>query len=467
MFRNRTNACRLFFLVGLTALVSAAFGVGSDAQTRPAKSNSPIATARAEIGRGNLESAERVLWEALSSNPNDESALTLLGLVRGKQRRNAEAEALFRRAIQLNPKALDARKNLASALVSQDKDTEAADQYREALVLAPQDVHLKMELARLYMGQRKCSEALPLIAAIPATGLPSEIIPLKAACLTDLGHSSEAAALIDQTQILNRLNRALSRNPNSVHTMLAISKVYAAQNKHEQSMTMLQRARAVDPDSLPVLRALIVESMEAKQRRLALLFAGELQEKSAENLDDKYLVSAVMLQDKKYDIASQLLEDYVAKRPEDSKAALGLGIAYLAEGKYVDARKWLEQSLQLDPSLLEANYELGMLARKEGKTSEGIQRFASVLERQPDNSRALLGIGTLYLEEGQFEKAEAALQRSQRADASEPETEYQLALLFTRMGKADAAQQHMAHFRQLKQARDNELTPKEEQLKPM
>lgn len=440
--------------------------VGSEPQRKIAPP-SPIATARSEINRGNLESAEKLLWDALSSNPNNESALTLLGVIREKQKRYAEAEALFRRAIQFNPKSSDARKGLASALVLEDKDGEAADAYREVLALSPHDLHLKIKLARLYMAQRKCTEALSLIEDISPTTLPSDMIPLEAMCLNALRHSSEAAALISQTQILSTLNRALSRNPNSVRTLLAISQVYAAQNKHEQSMAALQQARAIDPDSLPILRALTVEAMENGHIGVALRIAGELQERSAENLDDKYLVSAVMLQGKKYDVAAGLLEEYVAKRAEDSKAALGLGIAYLAEGKYVDARKWLERSLQLDPGLLEAHYELGMLARKEGKTSEGIQRFDMVLQKQPDNPKALLGIGTLYLEEGQYEKAEAALERSQRADTSEPETEYQLALLFTRIGKTDVAQQHMARFRQLKQVRDNELTPRGEQQKPM
>jgi uncharacterized protein HemY len=108
-----------------------------------------------------------------------------------------------------------------------------------------------------------------------------------------------------------------------------------------------------------------------------------------------------------------------------------------------------------------------MLARKEGKNSEGIQQFENVLQKQPENAKALLGIGTLYMEEGQFEKAETALRHSQKADSSEPETEYQLSLLFTRIGKPEEAQLHMARFRQLKQARDNELTPREEQSKPM
>lgn len=466
MFRNRTNFCRRLFLAALVLSLWAA-GSGSDPKKKTVDANSPLSTARAELKRGNMSAAEKIVWDALSSNPNDESALTLLGTIRETQKRYAEAEALFRRAIALNPKSIEAIKHLASVLVLEDKDAEAADQYREALVLAPQDVHVKMELARLYMEQRKCSDALALIGRIPAAKLPSEVIPPTAACLTALGHSSQAAVLISQTQILSTLNRALSRDPNSVRTLLYISQVYAAQNKHEHSIAALQRARTIDPDSLSVLRALTVEAMETRQVGVALRFAGELRKKSAENLDDKYLVSAVMLQGEKYDVAAEQLEEYVAKRPEDSQAALGLGIAYLAEGKYVDARKWLEHSLELDPNLLEAHYELGMLARKENKSSEAIQRFETVLQRQPDNPKALLGIGTLYLEEGQFEKAEAALRRSQKADASEPQTEYQLSLLFTRMGRTDEAQQHMTRFRQLKHARDNELTPRDEQSKPM
>src|SRR5215475_965218 len=466
MFRNRTDTLRCLFLF-LSIFLGSAVCVALGAQGKPLPPNSPLTSARIEIGRGNLESAEKILWDVLSSNPDNEPALTLLGVVREKQQHLSEAESLFRRAIQLNPRSLDARKNLGTILASQDKTTEAFEQYREAFSLAPRDVHLRIELARLYTEQRKCSEAWPLIEAIPATESPLDVIPIKVTCLMAVGRRPEAVALIAQTKLVERLNQALSKNPKSVRTLLAISQVYAAQDKHEQSINMLRRARAVDPNSLQILRALVVASVEAKQHRAALRFAKELQEKSTENLDDKYLVSAVMLQERQYYFASELLEDYVARRPVDGKAALGLGVAYLAQQKYPEARKFLERSLQLDPSLLDAHYELGMLARKEGNTSEGIQQFETVLQKQPDNSKALMGIGTLYLEQSQYEKAETALQRSRSADASEPETEYQLALLFTRMGKPDLAQQHMARFRQLKQVRDAELTSKGEQLKPM
>src|ERR1700746_1068727 len=81
----------------------------------------PVATARAEISRGQLEAAEKTLWTVLSSYPNQPEALTLLGIVRGRQKRYAEAEALFRRVLQLAPQSLVAHRNLASALIAQNK----------------------------------------------------------------------------------------------------------------------------------------------------------------------------------------------------------------------------------------------------------------------------------------------------------------------------------------------------------
>src|SRR5437660_12409340 len=103
MFRNRTRFCR--FVAALT-VASAVLCAGSDRQRRSAPSSS-IATARSEVNRGHLDSAEKILWDALSSNANDEAALTLMGVALEKQKRDADAEELFPRTLQVNPKTID------------------------------------------------------------------------------------------------------------------------------------------------------------------------------------------------------------------------------------------------------------------------------------------------------------------------------------------------------------------------
>src|SRR5436305_15242964 len=107
MFRNRINL-RNFWLVSLIILGAGTTCFGADSQKKSVSPNSPVAIARAKINRGDIESAEEILWGALSSEPDNEPALTLLGIVREKQIRYGEAEALFRRAIQLNSRSLEA-----------------------------------------------------------------------------------------------------------------------------------------------------------------------------------------------------------------------------------------------------------------------------------------------------------------------------------------------------------------------
>src|SRR5690348_11490519 len=74
---------------------------------------SPVAVAEAEIAAGKLDRAEQTLWAVLSADPNKPDALILLGIIRGRQKRYPEAEALLRRAIQLDTNSAAAHRNLA------------------------------------------------------------------------------------------------------------------------------------------------------------------------------------------------------------------------------------------------------------------------------------------------------------------------------------------------------------------
>src|SRR5205807_9134348 len=98
MFRNRTSICRRLFPLGIL-LGSLSPRAISDSPAKAAAPNSSIATARSEIGRRHIDSADKIRWDVLSPKENDDSALRLLGLARGKQQRQAEAETLSSRTI--------------------------------------------------------------------------------------------------------------------------------------------------------------------------------------------------------------------------------------------------------------------------------------------------------------------------------------------------------------------------------
>ena len=466
-----------------------------------------MAAAKAQVDGGDLSAGENTLWSILSSQPDNQDALTMLGVVRGRQGRHPEAEALFRRVLQLNQKSAVASRNLAMALLAQNRPEEAIRQYNQAIQLSPRDSGLRIELARLELEHGNFAGALSALEGIGDARLPTSAVPLKAAALLGANRRADAEALIPQVKAspadvldlatvfveandsvgalktLGLLNpvpksasarvhylkgralrqqgggaaamasfrQALASDPKSAETLVAMAEAFASQNKHADSLAMLEKARAVSPDSKEVLRHVIVEAMRAGQNERGLEAAQELQRKSSE-LDDRYLVASVMVQQKQFLSASHILEDYVAQRPEDAKAYLGLGMAYLSLLRYAEARSALEHALRIDPSLAEAWYQLGLLAGQRGDSQEAIQDWKKAVALKPDHGQALFSLGITYLESGELADAESSLRRSLAVDPGSMKTEYDLALVLNKLGKRDEAKQHFERYRTLQEA---------------
>jgi len=518
--RNRPIKHRLAPMMAAAMLcisVSDLGGIGLLAQTKPRtsaaklpQSKTSLDEAKAQLSKDDLAGAEKTLWSVLSSDPNNEEALTLLGIIRGRQERFAEAEALFRRALQIDPKSLVAMRNLANALLAQDKTSEAVSQYKQAENLAPQDATLKTDLARLYISSGNFTEALAELNQIPTAHLPSEAIGMKAASLIGVGKNSEAESLTSQakgnvavaldladvyvaaklpdaalrvlkqptfagkklpahyyqllgeaswqkgdiTGALAAFRQAVTEDPKSADALIGMAEIYANQRRPAESLAALEKARALSPTSPLVLRAVIIEAMQIGHNAEALAAAEQLPQHSKE-AQDLYLAASVMIQEKRYTPASHLLEDYTAQRPDDPKGFLGLGMAHLGLLHYPEARKALEHSLEMDPNQAEAEYQLGQVAAQEGNRGEAIQRLERAVQLQPNHAKAQFTLGTYYLESGELEKSQAALTRAAAADPTDPKTEYDLGLVLNKMGKAQEAKEHMARYRQLEQAQQS------------
>jgi tetratricopeptide (TPR) repeat protein len=284
-------------------------------------------------------------------------------------------------------------------------------------------------------------KALSLLNPVPKNAA-ARVDYLKGRALRQQGDANAAMA---------SFRRALAADPKSSETMLAMAEIFSSQNKYSDSLAMLQKARSVSPDSLEVLRHLIFELMHAGQNDRGLEAAQDLQRKSSA-LDDRYLVASVMLQEKQYQPASHILEDYVTQRPEDAKGHLGLGLAYVNMLRYAEAQKALERALEINPSLAEAEHQLGLLASQQGDRQGAIQHWQRAVALKPDHARALFYLGTMYLESGDIDKAEADFQGSLAADPNNMRTEYDLSLVLNKLGKTTEAKQHYDRYMRMKDA---------------
>src|SRR5260370_19859344 len=120
------------------------------------------------IKRNHLAEAEQQLWAVLQPNPDQGWALDLLAAIRVEQKRNPEAEALFRRALALNERDSEALHGLG-AIARANGDTAAAiGWYSKVVALAPADAAANKALAALQAQNGLYRGSIEAINRLPA-----------------------------------------------------------------------------------------------------------------------------------------------------------------------------------------------------------------------------------------------------------------------------------------------------------
>jgi len=471
------------------------------AQQSTAKSSASI---DALISRGDLDGAERAIWSVLTSNSRDARALTLLGRIRGLQRRLPEAETLFRRASEIDPNSFEAQSGLARALALQRKSEPAIEAYQRAQILAPNDLQLKAELAQLYRDSGKPQAALSELDAIPPDRVDEHATLIRVASLIDLRRTDEAIAVARKTSArsakldleladifvaaqlpdpalalltsaastgrqLDRVHylkgkafleksqttaalasfqKSIAINPKAADSMVAIAEIYSLEGNHARSFELMQRVIKLDPDSIPTLRHYTEEAMKSGHTSAAVESASKLITLSSDP-EDQYLGAAVLLDANQNENALAVLRNYVAARSGDAKGWLAFGMANERLDHADEARKAYDRSLQLNPSLAESEFRLGLLSKVQNDTAGATQHFERALQIDPKKARAFLEAGKLYLQSGELPHALELLQSSESLNPNDSETQYNLGLVLSKLGRVEESKQHMARYFQL------------------
>jgi tetratricopeptide (TPR) repeat protein len=123
-----------------------------------------ISTVHADVGR--LEDAWQTASEAKLLDGTRAEAFFILGTIRSRQQRDAEAEPLLKRAVTLNPSDSAARVNLGSILLFLGKPGEAEEQFRSALAVNPDLLPglLGLAMCREQMGRH--AEAIMMLKEV-------------------------------------------------------------------------------------------------------------------------------------------------------------------------------------------------------------------------------------------------------------------------------------------------------------
>jgi tetratricopeptide (TPR) repeat protein len=106
------------------------------------------------------------------------------------------------------------------------------------------------------------------------------------------------------------------------------------------------------------------------------------------------------------------------------------------------AKKELQQELEIDPTNAGAEYVIGEHARQAGDFEQAIQHFRKATQLDPNLGEAYLGLGVSLSAEKKFAEAVAPLEMAVKLQPSNPAAHYSLGTAYSRTGrKSDAEHQ--------------------------
>jgi tetratricopeptide (TPR) repeat protein len=250
------------------------------------------------------------------------------------------------------------------------------------------------------------------------------------------------------------------------------------QERYEAAAGEFRAALQLDPKLVTRARfPLAVSLFELKQTAEARREFETVRRETGDHPNVLYYLGRLDLQDGNFAGAARELQSAMAQPPFPDTAYY-LGFAYFKEGLFADAEKWLKVALQVNPEDSVALYQLAMVYRKEGREEEAkkaVERSSELRQRNASDSQLrlecakkldagpreeahavcqrlwddhdadrLTSLGTLYGQHGDLEAALGPLRRAAELQPQAPQTQYNLAFTYYRLGRFAEARAPLA-----------------------
>jgi len=365
------------------AVLLAVASAFTQTEVKPAPGNlSLIKDAAQWLAAGDLKRAESELNTVLETAPDDFRALNLLGIVRAQQRREPEAEALFKRAIQLKPDFASAHVSLGMLYVQMSKPEEAISQFQEALRLDPERTDARSSLVNVWRDDARAAVRQDPEKALSLLLQARKTSPKNADVQYDFGMVALRMSLFPDA--LQAFQETLELRKDDANALYALGRVQMALANYEDARATFERYSGLHPADASGHYALGM-TLEALQRSAE---ARSQYEKSIElqpaQTESYFQIGRIDLEAGDLRTAEAQFTRVLKRDPHHAGALAGMGRLRFQQKDYAQAADLLEKAIASDASLREAHYYLGMTyARMDRKDeSQKEQEIAGRLEHE-------------------------------------------------------------------------------------
>jgi len=433
-------------------------------------------TARYELVRlllstNRREDAKAELVLLLNDNPKHFDGLSLRGIIALEEKDAKTAISDFRTVLNDQPQSASLNKLLANAYLMDGDLGLAEQQLKITIQLAPKDVAIRLSYAELLHEAKQYNDVinqLTIVRKLEAKNIKAIQLLFKAYLAQ--GDHDQALALSETVE---------ADYPDSSLGYFYHGLVLQAQQKHQQSMTVFEKAMSVEPKSIEPLSSYVRSALALSKPKLAEIKLKSVIKAQPDFVIAHNLLGEVFAQQKKNKLAVSAFNNAIEKNPKWWIPYRNLASVQLIMQKPEMAIETLRKGVDLVTSSSQLIYQLVTLLEQQGEINEAVMVYEKLLEKQPNasvvvNNLALLLIenkedqlskdramslvtqfqtsenpsyldtlGWVHYKRGEYEKALAALLQADRLAPQQALIYYHLGAVYFDKGDSGAARKHL------------------------
>jgi tetratricopeptide (TPR) repeat protein len=334
-----------------------------------------VRLARIEAMAGKNAEAHRLLDAALAREPKHAGALVTRGKVFLSENNTVNALTTLQTATEANPRSIEAFLALGQTHAARGSVKEAITAYNDALKLDGGNMEGRLGLARLQINNGNAAEAVPLVLKIV------EERPMHAEARLLLLYGLMAVGDLPQAQ--NQLNVLMQAAPGSATVQTAAGMLATMKKDTEAARQAYQRALSADPRSYQALAGLLTAEMQGQQ----------------------------------FGRARALIEDQLAKMPNDPNVLLMAAQTYGALGDAFEMERALKKTVEADPASLQAYSMLGRMYYQQGRLDLARRELEKYVNTAPMSVPGNTMLGTILQLQGKNDEAKTRYNKALQIDS--------------------------------------------------
>jgi tetratricopeptide (TPR) repeat protein len=312
---------------------------------------------------------------------------------------------------------------------------------------------------------------LPVLALVASSALAADVGRLEPAALAELRRTAQQGPLERQAGLTlaraevaegrieeaARLYRELIERFESVQALLGLARLHSGVGDARGALDLLNRARALAPNSEEVLSAQARVALAARAPVVATRALEALARMMPSVMEHHYLHGVALMQAGDFPSGALALEEARKLEPNRALTLIALGLAFNGQKLYGEARPHLLRALEIESDNIEGLAALAESEQGLGELEAAELHARRVLDRAEGHAIANLVMGLVRMKQQRFGEARTFLERAIETDASSAKALYQLSLACARLGDKEGQKTYLDLFMGVQEENANNL----------